>query len=104
MLWASICMGRRYRCSEFTQALSVTLGCTAFLLSGDISSRVPRTDGYSGAHALLLGASLMMLYLAVDGLTSTWQDQLFKTYSMEISDQVLFTTAFSALFSFVAGG
>jgi hypothetical protein len=44
----------------------------------------------------------MVAYLAVDGLTSTWQDHLFKTYNMGICDQVLFTTMFSSCLSFTA--
>jgi adenosine 3'-phospho 5'-phosphosulfate transporter B2 len=74
-----------------------------FLLAGDIRSRVA-SAAESGQHALLLGGSLMLLYLAVDGLTSTWQDRLFRSHSMEITDQVLYTTAFSSVFSLVAGG
>lgn len=30
----------------------------------------------------------MLLYLAVDGLTSTWQDNMFNSYSMSICNQV----------------
>ena len=30
----------------------------------------------------------MVVYLAVDGLTSTWQDSLFQRYSRGICDQV----------------
>jgi hypothetical protein len=40
------------------------------------------------AFQYLAGAALMMLYLAVDGLTSTWQDSLFQGYNMNIADQV----------------
>jgi hypothetical protein len=40
------------------------------------------------AFQYLAGAALMVLYLAVDGLTSTWQDSLFQGYNMTIADQV----------------
>ncbi len=37
---------------------------------------------------MLGGAALMLVYLAVDGLTSTWQDGLFRQYNMSICEQV----------------
>lgn len=37
---------------------------------------------------MIFGALLMVVYLAVDGLTSTWQDGMFRTYNMGICDQV----------------
>ncbi|GFR48853.1 hypothetical protein Agub_g10807 [Astrephomene gubernaculifera] len=59
--------------------------------------------GGSGGGRLLLfaGGGLMALYLLVDGLTSTWQDAMFKGYAVNVCDQVLYTTCFSMLLSLV---
>uniref|UniRef100_A0A7S0RI30 Uncharacterized protein n=1 Tax=Chlamydomonas leiostraca TaxID=1034604 RepID=A0A7S0RI30_9CHLO len=99
MIWGSVYTGRRYKPSEYIQAATITLGCTVFVLGGDVSSRtVPNAT----STTYLVGAGLMALYLGVDGLTSTWQDQLFQGYNMSIWDQVMYTTAFSTFFSFSA--
>ena len=54
--------------------------------AGDVSSRTVADK--ADVRAYIAGACLMLLYLAVDGLTSTWQDNLFRQYSMGIIDQV----------------
>ena len=101
MLWGSFFLGKRHKTQDYFHALTITAGCTVFVLAGDISSRLTAEDQ---ANALYhgIGAILMLLYLGVDGLTSTWQDLMFKSYSMGICEQVLYTTMFSTLMSFVA--
>lgn len=55
-------------------------------MTGHVESRVVEDKG--DAWYTAIGAALMVVYLAVDGLTSTWQDGLFQRYSMSICDQV----------------
>ncbi|GAX82727.1 hypothetical protein CEUSTIGMA_g10153.t1 [Chlamydomonas eustigma] len=100
MMWGSLYSGKRYKVADYAHASVITLGCTIFVTTGAVSSRVvlDRTD-YS---YLIAGGLLMLFYLAVDGLTSTWQDSLFRQFNMGICDQVLFTTMFSTLLSLVA--
>jgi len=100
MIWGTVFTGKRYKASDYLHALTITAGCSIFLLTGDVSSRAQedRTDTWM----YVAGGLFMLLYLAVDGLTSTWQDSLFHSYNMGICDQVLFTTAFSTALSFVA--
>lgn len=84
MLWGTLYGGKRYLAADYLHASAVTIGCTVFLLSGDVSSRVAEASHLNYA----VGAALMLVYLAVDGLTSTWQDTLFSSYNMGICDQV----------------
>jgi adenosine 3'-phospho 5'-phosphosulfate transporter B2 len=48
----------------------ITLGCTLFVLTGDVKSRASNTDQF-----FLYGGLLMLGYLASDGFTSTFQDE-----------------------------
>lgn len=47
----------------------------------------------------LWGCLLMLGYLGFDGFTSTWQDKMFKGYSMSIYNQILFVQLCSACVS-----
>eukprot|EP00798_Chlamydomonas_sp_ICE-L_P009036 gene9036-16158_t len=82
MLWGGLYFGRRYRLSEFFHAGAITLGCSVFVIAGDPASRVAQS--HSSFVSYSMGASLMLLYLGVDGLTSTWQDSLFTGFNMTI--------------------
>ena len=102
MLWGSLYSGKRYKASDYAHACVITLGCTVFIMTGSVASRAQqalsggRESGGGGAGMgdggevwfTLIGAALMIVYLGVDGLTSTWQDGLFQRYSMGICDQV----------------
>lgn len=101
MLWGTFFLAKRHKPQDYAHALTITAGCTVFVLAGDISSRLA-ADDQANAFYHAIGALLMLLYLGVDGLTSTWQDLMFKSYSMGICEQVLYTTMFSTLMSFVA--
>ncbi|KAF5830184.1 UDP galactose transporter-like protein [Dunaliella salina] len=99
MIWGTIYMNKQYKPMDYILALTITAGCTIFVLNGPVASRtvVDTTDpGY-----LLIGAALMVVYLAVDGLTSTWQDSMFHTHKMSVCHQVMYTTAFSTSISFM---
>lgn len=100
MLWGTVYSGKRYRAVDYVHACVITLGCTLFILAGDTSSRVVKEKDDWVYHAV--GAALMLCYLAVDALTSTWQDNMFRQYNMGICDQVLYTTIFSTGLSFTA--
>lgn len=53
---------------------------------GSITSRTMGAAATSSS--LLTGVCLMLAYLAVDGLTSTWQDSMFSAHQMSICHQV----------------
>jgi solute carrier family 35 (adenosine 3'-phospho 5'-phosphosulfate transporter), member B2 len=50
----------------------------------------------------LFGCLLMVGYLGFDGFTSTWQDKMFKGYSMSIYNQILYVQLCSACVSFTS--
>lgn len=93
MLWGAMYSGKRYKPGDYVHACVITLGCTVFVVTGAVGSRVTgggvrEGDAEEDAWYTVIGAALMVVYLAVDGLTSTWQDSLFQRYSMGICDQV----------------
>ena len=98
MLWGLL-LGTTYKISEVMIATSILLGCVSFICSGSILSDVvddPHAYQYYGVGLLQL-----LLYLGFDGFASTWQDKLFKGYNMDTSNQVLYTTLCSTVFSLV---
>lgn len=99
MVWGTAFGSKRYKLSDYLHASTITIGCTIFVLTGDVSART--VEDKHNAVYYIIGAGLMLLYLAVDGLTSTWQDNMFSGYNMAIYDQVLYTTTFSTILSFV---
>ncbi|KXZ55596.1 hypothetical protein GPECTOR_2g1146 [Gonium pectorale] len=116
MLWSTVYLRRRYKLQEYLHATTITIGCSVFILTGHVRSRVA---DHAAAHAaaeaaagaglhvsgdaalVVIGGGLMLLYLFVDGLTSTWQDSMFKGYSVNVCDQVLYTASFSMLLSLI---
>jgi solute carrier family 35 (adenosine 3'-phospho 5'-phosphosulfate transporter), member B2 len=112
MLWGRLMLGRRYSASDYAVAAAITAGATVFLLGGDVSSPAAkhrhgghssRGGGADGSAAgwmtSMYGCALMLGYLGCDGFTSTLQDRLFKGYSMETFNQMLWVTACSACLS-----
>ncbi|CAL5223690.1 g6242 [Coccomyxa viridis] len=96
MLWGSLISGKRYKKMDYALAFAITAGVSLFFLTGQVSSVQARTDSRT---ALAWGAFLMLGYLGFDGFTSTFQDSLFKGYSMSTYNQMLYVNAFSALVS-----
>ena len=86
----------RYKTQDYALALAITAGVMLFFLTGQVSSVGAKTD--SGT-ALVWGALLMLGYLGFDGFTSTFQDSLFKGFSMSTFNQMLYVNAFSSLVS-----
>lgn len=101
ILWSLITKSRTYRRSEYSSALIVTLGCTLFVLTGNIIAPHQSASQQGATGALLLyGTALLAVFLFFDGLTSTSQDKLFSSYStMSSSGQLLYVTWWSAMLS-----
>ena len=93
MVWGTLIMRKRYSGKDYGVAALVTMGCTLFLLTGDIRSK------HGGTNSSMFGILLMLGYLGFDGFTSTFQDKLFKGYQMTIYNQIMYVQAFSAGFS-----
>lgn len=95
MIWGIIMLRKRYGVKDFGMATSIMVGCTLFLLTGEVKSKA------SGSmfDASVFGLLLMLGYLGFDGFTSTFQDKLFKGYQMTTYNQILYTTLCSSCLS-----
>ncbi|CAE7325109.1 slc35b2 [Symbiodinium sp. KB8] len=94
MIWGMIISGKSYSARDWMIALSVTLGCTEFLMTGPTHSKVDANNSFKGF--LLLGG-----FLALDGLTSTFQEKLFKEHKTTKYNQMLYINLLSATVSMV---
>eukprot|EP00727_Mastigamoeba_balamuthi_P014056 m51a1_g9273 putative dmt family transporter: udp-galactose udp-glucose (390) ;mRNA; f:96256-97753 len=96
MVLGVLLQGKRYGVREVTLNAVITLGCTAFILGGDVKSSRVSAEGL-GWWA---GIALMGLYLTVDGFTSTLQEKLFRgNKKMSTYNQMLFVNACSSVLS-----
>ena len=93
MIWGTVIMRKRYNHKDYGVAALVTLGCSMFIMTGEVTSK------HAGNNSSMFGVLLMVGYLAFDGFTSTFQDKLFKGYQMTIFNQIMYVQAFSAGFS-----
>lgn len=108
MAWSWVTQTRKYYPKDYLSAATVTLGCMAFVLTGDI--RAPTAASSSMTPGLVvsftgLGLGLLAVFMIFDGLTCTSQDKLFSSYDMHSCNQLLFTAAWAAVLSaaFLAG-
>eukprot|EP00951_Prasinocladus_malaysianus_P020106 scaffold164026_cov48-Prasinocladus_malaysianus.AAC.1 len=72
MLWGTIMNRKKYTQLEYSMAVVITMGCTFFVLTGEIRSRVLEHHHVEGVE-YFYGGVLMSTYLAFDGFTSTLQ-------------------------------
>lgn len=95
MVWGIVILRKKYGWKDFGIALLITGGCTIFLVTGDVKSKVSASLYDSSVFGLLM----MLGYLGFDGFTSTFQDRLFKGYQMTTYNQILHTTMWSSFLS-----
>merc|ERR1740115_180022 len=79
---------------DWAVALCVTFGVTEFLMTGPMSSP---NDSQNSVKGLLL----LLLFLACDGLTSTFQEKLFKEHNTSKFNQMFYVNGCSAITSLV---
>ena len=81
---------KRYKRVDYLAAVGVALGCAVFASSGvGVATRLPPgaseavITAAAGAPPLrsAVAAALLVAYLAFDGLTSTYQEHLFRTHA-----------------------
>jgi len=94
MVWGMIISGKRYGFSDWLIAAAVTGGVTEFLLTGSIAAK--HQHGTS-VHGLIL----LLVFLGLDGFTSTFQEKLFKEHKTSKYNQMLYVNGFSGLVSFI---
>lgn len=94
MVWGTLMSAKVYGVVEYAVAILVAVGCTIFLVSGNIAAKhVADNDSW-------VGLALMLGYLAFDGFTSTFQEKLFKGYSMTIYNQMMYVNLCSSIMAF----
>jgi solute carrier family 35 (adenosine 3'-phospho 5'-phosphosulfate transporter), member B2 len=100
MLWGFLIGRQQYSASELASASAVMAGCAVFIFSGNILSTEIDYDK-NVSQVYVIGIFLLLVYLVLDGFTSTWQGTLFMGYDMDTGNQVLYTTLCSTVLSFV---
>merc|ERR1719498_2244646 len=80
---------------DWLVAGAVTFGVTGFCMSGPLAS--PNDNSNS-----IYGMLLLLAFLAFDGLTSTFQEKLFKEHNTSKYNQMLYVNGGSAVVSLVS--
>lgn len=93
MIVGTLFSGKKYSLKDYSIAMSITVGCILFLLTGDISSKETSNTP--------IGLLLMALYMFFDGFTSTFQEKMFKGYTMSTYNQMIYVNLFSAIIGIV---
>mmetsp|Transcript_1446 Transcript_1446/g.2676 ORF Transcript_1446/g.2676 Transcript_1446/m.2676 type:complete len:428 (-) Transcript_1446:118-1401(-) len=103
MLWGSLIMNKTYKLADYVVGLTVMLGCSVFLLTGEVA-----TKHHKGSHDRsasdaefdsVVGAVLLLIHLACDGFASTFQDKLFGGFQMSFYAMTFHVTGVSSLLS-----
>lgn len=92
MLWGVVISGKKYKSIDWAIAIVVTWGVTQFLLTGPI-------EASGGVNNATRGLTLLLGFLAFDGLTSTMQEKLFKDDLLTKYNQMLYVNVCSACVS-----
>jgi len=94
MLVGTFLSGKKYNFKDYAIAVSITAGCVIFMLTGDISSS-------ASVGNTPYGLFLMAAYMFFDSFTSTFQEKMFKGYTMSTYDQMIYVNGFSAILSII---
>jgi len=90
MLWGMAISGKTYGLRDWLIAGAVTAGATQFLMTGP-------TDSADNKGNSIYGLLLLLAFLALDGLTSTVQEKLFKEHKTTKYNQMIYTNSLSAV-------
>jgi len=93
MILGILISGKKYGWKDFLVAFLTTIGCVAFVLTGEIGYTNQKADN-------MYGLLLMAGYLFSDGFTSTFQERLFRGFDMSTYNQMLYVNLWSAIMSF----
>ncbi|CAE7345561.1 UTR5 [Symbiodinium sp. CCMP2592] len=97
MLWGIVISLPDFKRREWGVAFFVTWGVTQFLLTGPIATESGENDDHTSNS--VKGLLLLVLFLALDGITSPMQEKLFKEYNLSKYNQLLWVNTFSAIVS-----
>lgn len=94
MMWTQYLTKRSYDTRDWVIAIIVTCGVAQILCASTNFAGFGRVDSLSGVMWLLLG-------IAFDGFTSTYQSRLFTEHSMSANSQMFYINAGSAFLALV---
>mmetsp|Transcript_98088 Transcript_98088/g.293087 ORF Transcript_98088/g.293087 Transcript_98088/m.293087 type:complete len:231 (+) Transcript_98088:1-693(+) len=94
MVWGICICRKRYGFRDWIAAAAVTMGVTEFLMTGPTAA--PNVGSNSAR-----GLAWLLAFLALDGLTSTMQEKLFKDHKMTLSNQMLYVNLLSCCVSVI---
>eukprot|EP00405_Crypthecodinium_cohnii_P012648 CAMPEP_0206425674 /NCGR_PEP_ID=MMETSP0324_2-20121206/3930_1 /ASSEMBLY_ACC=CAM_ASM_000836 /TAXON_ID=2866 /ORGANISM="Crypthecodinium cohnii, Strain Seligo" /LENGTH=366 /DNA_ID=CAMNT_0053890497 /DNA_START=49 /DNA_END=1149 /DNA_ORIENTATION=+ len=92
MLWGLILSGKVYSLQDWFIAMAVTGGVTEFLMTGPTQANTDTPSQFTGYLWLLA-------FLALDGLTSTMQERLFKEHRTTKFNQMFYINGLSSIVS-----
>merc|ERR1711879_768725 len=95
LILGTLIAGKQYGFVDYTVCFLVTIGCTIFVLTGDISSSAAKAAESDSMWGLIL----MGGYLSCDGFTSVFQEKLFKQYKISSYNQMLYVNLCSGIMS-----
>jgi adenosine 3'-phospho 5'-phosphosulfate transporter B2 len=95
MVWGMLVGGKLYGMQDWLIAGAVTGGVTEFLMTGPIESQA------STAGNSTYGLFFLLIFLCLDGFTSTFQEKLFKEHATSKYNQMLYINLFSCIVSAV---
>jgi solute carrier family 35 (adenosine 3'-phospho 5'-phosphosulfate transporter), member B2 len=98
MLTGRIVSKKVYRASEYVCVCIITLGIFMFSEVDQMGSE----EGKSGFYASFPGLLCLLGYLISDSFTSTWQENLNKSYKMSSMSLMFMTNLYSCLFTFIS--
>merc|ERR1719353_353352 len=95
MLWGIALSGKRPSLTDWVVALAVTFGVTEFCMTGPTTSPGDRGNSF-------YGMALLVMFLAFDGLTSTFQEKLFKEHNTSKFNQMFYINGCSSVVSLMS--
>merc|ERR1719145_369707 len=94
MLWGMMISRKEYGFMDWIIAVAVTGGVTEVLMTGPTAA-----PSSNGSH--VKGFVFLLLFLALDGLTSTMQEKLFREHKTSKYNQMLYINLLSCCVSMI---
>lgn len=92
LFWGTILRVRKFSVHDAVVAVTLSVTCAAFMLNRDHAARLPQSIPW-------LGVVYCILFLFLDGLTSTSQDHLFRRNPVHPFNLMLYVNAISIVFA-----
>lgn len=114
MLWGYILHGKRFQSSQYLSAIIVTTGCCVFVFNSSVVIQSSSSTASSSSQLLpqafkavyddnydsiTIGVGILLVYLAADGFTSSFQQRLFRVQKTSLFDQMFWMCVFGTIFS-----